>query len=163
MNAPLERTMKSNLFALTLLVSLAAFAPACSSGSADDDSTPPLSAKAQMLVGVWNLNNSESRFGTEPWMTADDVDCRIDNTEEFEADGSWTLYDGTNPCGSGLTILTGRWRLAAGDSKILFSYDDVSGEYEQDIELLTELSLVRTFATGLTNGKQTRNSYDKQP
>jgi hypothetical protein len=116
----------------------------------------------QNVTGTWQQTNSEKRVGTAPWQVANDVACRVDNTEEYAGDGSWTLYDGTNQCGSGgSSIIHGTWRLAASDTKIIYTYEDINGEYEATIEQLGAGALVLTSSTGDTAGTQIRSTYAK--
>jgi hypothetical protein len=120
------------------------------------------SAAMQNIMGTWKQTNSESRIGTAPWQVAGDVACRADNTEEYASDGSWTLYDGTNQCGSGTGIVRGTWRLEAADTKVIYTYAQYSGEYEATIEQLTDRDLVLSHSTGDVAGTQTRSTYVKR-
>lgn len=87
----------------------------------------------------------------------------LDNTEEYEAGCAWTLYDGNVRCGTEETgIRHGTWRLAASDTKVIYTYDGIRGEYESTVETMTETELVLTRSTGETNGRQTRGVYRKQ-
>ena len=105
---------------------------------------------------------SENRIGSGAWSTADDVTCRTDNVEEYAADGGWILYDGTIQCGQGGTgIVHGTWRLAASDTKVVYTYEGASSEYEATVELMTETQLILTYSTGATSGMQVRSSYEK--
>jgi hypothetical protein len=112
-------------------------------------------------VGTWRQTAVEERIGGGPWLPADDA-CRLDNVEEFSSNGDWTLYDGTFSCGGSGGPARGEWRLEAGDTKLIFSYDGVGGEYESTIETLSDTTLVVSYSTGLTSGLQTRNTYRRQ-
>jgi len=108
------------------------------------------------------MNGFQTRTSGADWADIDDLPCRLDNTEEFGADGKWALYEGNTRCGQGGTgVLRGQWRLEASDTKIIFTYDDYGGEYESTIEKLTETELVYTESTGATDGSQNRKSYTK--
>jgi hypothetical protein len=115
-----------------------------------------------LLVGTWRQTAEEERIGAGPWQPADDA-CRLDNVEEFSSNGDWTLYDGTFSCGGSSTgPVRGDWRLEAGETKLIFSYDGIGGEYESTIETLSDTTLVVSYATGLTSGLQTRSTYRRQ-
>ena len=130
---------------------------ACGSG----ESSEP--APEGPLVGTWHQTMSEGRVGSGTWSAVDDVSCRTDNVEEYDADGGWVMYDGTVQCGAGGTgIIRGTWRLAAGDTKVIYTYQGAAGEYESTIELLSDSDLILTQSTGTLSGEQTRNTYEKQ-
>lgn len=152
-----ERTKKMNLRLKKNYAFAAAFVllPACASES---DDAP------KIIVGTWAQTGSEKRVGSDQWAPAADEDCRIDNVEEYAEDGSWTLYDGTFPCdaGSSSSISHGTWRLAASDTKLVYTYDTVPGEYEATVENLTGSELVLTFNTNDVAGTQVRSTYRKQ-
>lgn len=140
-----------------LLVSIAS----CGDDTTADEAE--LSAAESALVGTWKQTNSESRVGTEPWVVSDDADCRIDNTEQYDADGTWAWFDGPVQCGGGGTgVLGGTWRLAASDTKVVYTYEGAAGEYESTVETLTETEMVLTFSTGQIDGLQTRYTFTKQ-
>ena len=114
------------------------------------------------IVGTWKQTMAEERVGTGSWAAPADAACRLDNTEEFAADGAYTLYDGTLSCGPGGTgIVSGTWRLAAANTKVIFTYEGTSGEYPSTVEMLTDSDMVLTFDTGRTDGLQTRSTYRK--
>jgi hypothetical protein len=128
---------------------------ACSSDTSSGSSSP--------IVGTWLQVKSEERIGSGDWSVSADADCRTDNTEQYDANGNFTLYDGTNVCGGGNdSIARGKWRLEAGDTKVIFTYDGIPGEYESTVESLTATDFVRTFSTGTTDGKQARYTFKKK-
>lgn len=148
MPAPLSR-----LLAAVLGVALLT---ACSSEgtSRSDDSSP--------IVGTWKVLSDQERIGTKDWTPSSEA-CRSDNTEEYKAGGAWTLYAGDNQCGGGGTgISKGTWRLAAANTKVIYTYERFRGEYESTVESLTETEMILTKATGETNGRQWRTVYRKQ-
>ncbi|MGV3539910.1 MAG: lipocalin family protein [Rufibacter sp.] len=144
--------MKRHLLLLLLVPFF--FVTSCSK---DDEEEEEL----HKMVGTWRVNKYESRTGTGNWQNANQS-CRLDNTEEYEADGSWTLYDGTNQCGAGTGITKGTWRTAASDTKVIYTYTGISGEYESTIEELTATTLVLTNSVGDVANTQTRVTYQKQ-
>lgn len=146
--------MQTRLLASRLIVGVALCA-ATHGCSSDSDA-------ARRLLGTWQQTNSESRVGANPWKPASDLACRSDNTEEYGEDDAWTLFDGTNQCGSGASIVRGTWRLAAADTKIVYTYERATGEYESTVESLTDTDLILTNSTGDLAGTQTRSTYRKR-
>jgi hypothetical protein len=141
---------------LSLTLVMVGALPACSSESAESAAPSP-------VVGAWTQTTAEERFGAADWAVAKDAACRTDNTEEYAANGDFTLYDGTIRCGIGGTgISKGTWRLAAANTKLIFTYAGTSGDYVSTVESLTATDMVLTFATGETNGRQTRSTYRKR-
>lgn len=127
-------------------------------GGCSDEGDDSAAGKSP-LVGTWALTTAETRIDTGPWMPGDA--CRTDNTEEYGANGDWTLYDGPLQCGSGDTgIRRGNWRVTAGGTKIVYTYDGISGEYESTIESLTENSLILSFSSG--GSGQSRYTFQKR-
>ena len=110
---------------LALACASGGLATACGSDGGGDSS----SSSSSPIVGTWKQTKAEERTGTSPWAVAHDAACRTDNTEEFAANGAWTLYDGTVQCGAGTGIGHGSWRVTAANT-IVFTYDGVPGEYE---------------------------------
>lgn len=128
--------------------------PACSS---DDDSSS-LSPVAQKLIGSWVRTGIEQNTGNG-WVDITE-DCNLDDVEEFSPDGLYVFYPGTNTCWGSL-VEYGTWRLAAGDTKIVFTYDEADGEYESTIVTITENYLEITHSTGDINNTQIRKKYSK--
>lgn len=112
------------------------------------------------IVGTWQVTSYETRQGSGNWQDAGQA-CRLDDTEEYESNGQWTKYDGTNQCASGTGITTGTWKLEANDTKVVYTYDGVPGEYESTVELLSEGSLIVSFSTGDVANTQYRVTYVK--
>jgi hypothetical protein len=147
----MEMRMKKVLVGVLALMTLTA----CSSkGSSTPEESGP-------IVGTWKVTAFEERIGETDWAPNTADPCVLDNTEEYEGDGSWTLYDGNNRCGTA-GIRHGTWRLTASNTKVVYTYEGIRGEYESTVESLTETELVLTRATGEVNGRQTRHSYRKQ-
>lgn len=116
------------------------------------------------IVGHWKIVNYEIRT-TNPstsWRSLGEA-CRFDDVEEFKANGKWISYDGTHQCpgGNGTGIYRGTWKLTANDTKVIFTYEGVPGEYESTIESLTNTTLVLSFATGSIDGRQNRITYTR--
>jgi hypothetical protein len=117
-------------------------------------------SKQSPLVGSWKRTKIESRTNANAWVI-DTRTCYTDDVEEYAADGAWTFYDGTKQCSAGTGIKKGTWKLAAGDTKVIYTYQGVSGEYESTIETLTATALVLTQSTGDVNNTQVRTTYQK--
>jgi hypothetical protein len=116
--------------------------------------------EADLIEGTWHQVKIEQRTNANPWQD-NALTCNLDDTETFEKDGKWTLYDGLNQCQPGTGIRTGTWRLTASDTKVIFTYTGVSGEYESTVETLTENNLVLSHSSGDQNNTQFRNTYTK--
>lgn len=113
------------------------------------------------IVGTWKVISHETRQGNEvTWQPAGEP-CKLDNTEVYEADGKWTLYEGTKQCSQGTGVMKGTWKLAASDTKVVYTYDGVSGEYESSVEELNANKLVLTNSAGDLNNTQYRTVYTK--
>lgn len=123
--------------------------------SKDDDS-----AVSSPIVGSWEVISYETRQGSGNWQNANQP-CRLDDTEEYASNGEWTKYDGTNQCAAGTGITLGTWELRANNTKIVYTYDGVPGEYESTIELLDEENLIISFSSGDLNNTQFRVTYVK--
>ncbi len=119
-------------------------------------------APEEPIVGSWKVVSIESRVPGGSWAPDADSACNLDNTEEYSPDGDWTLYEGTVHCGSDpIGIMTGTWRMAAGGTKVLKTYDDYVGEYESTVEQLTDTQMVLSHAAGDTAGTQFRTTFEK--
>lgn len=139
--------MKKNIFFL-LVISLLI---SCSDSQED----------LPIIVGSWEVIKEEVKYPDSEWETSDQ-ECRFDNTEEFEEDGTHILYDGTFDCGeSGTGIEYGSWRLAADDTQVIFTYDGYAGEYPKTIEELNPDQMILSYDTGLVSGMQVRTTYSK--
>lgn len=141
--------MKINIFkiALSLVVIL-------SSCSKDDDTS------SSKINGTWEVVSYETRQGNLEWEASSEI-CRLDDVEEYESNGDWTKYDGTNQCSAGTGITTGTWKLKANNTKIVYTYDDYSGEYESTVEQLTDNIMVISWSAGDLNNTQYRVTYSK--
>lgn len=117
-------------------------------------------SKQSPLIGSWKKTKIESKTSTTNWVT-DTRTCYNDDVEEYSDGGAWTSYDGTKQCSAGTGIIKGTWKLAAGDTKIIYTYQGYTGEYESTIESLTENSLVLTQSTGDVKNTQVRTTYQK--
>jgi len=117
--------------------------------------------KTSPLVGTWTKTKMETKTSSTNW-TVDTRTCYTDDLEEYGADGSWTLYDGTKQCSAGSGITKGNWRLAANNTKIIFTYQAFSGEYESTVETLSETSLVLTQSVGDLANTEVRITYVKK-
>jgi hypothetical protein len=115
------------------------------------------------IVGAWKVINYESRTTTPATDWYRGEECRFDNVEEFLKDGTYTLYDGTQKCGTNSGGITkGTWRLAANNQKVILTYEGVLGEYETTIEEINESTMVLSFASGTLNGLQNRVTYSRE-
>lgn len=116
------------------------------------------------IVGSWNLISYEIKTENPPteWRPLGES-CRLDDIEEYNEDGTWTRYDGTNQCGGGncIGIYNGTWKFVANNSKVIFTYQGVPGEYESTVETLNGNTLVLSFSSGTTDGRQNRVTYSK--
>lgn len=138
--------MKNQLFILLLIISSSFFA---------------CKKKKHLLIGSWETVNYEFRVGDDPvWKVLEEA-CRYDDIEEFDEYGTWTHYDGTNQCVPGLSIYKSQYKISANNKKIIHVYEDAIGEYEYDIELLTEDELVVTWGSGDLANTQYRESYKR--
>ena len=115
-----------------------------------------------LLVGTWRQTAHETRAGSAEWAQPADARCRLDNVEEYEEDGSWVVYDGTDQCGAGTGITRGTWRSAVSDTKVIFTYAGASGEYESTVVRVSDTELVLTHSTGDVQGTQVRSTYRRQ-
>ncbi len=115
----------------------------------------------RLLTGTWVISNYEVKSDLSPQWTQSTESCHFDNVEEFDKDGDYTLYDGTDMCNSS-EIIYGTWELAASNTKIIFTYDFASGEYESDIVKLTKDEMILTWGSGLSTGEQFRATYYKR-
>jgi hypothetical protein len=127
-----------------------------SSCSKDEESN---SETKNFLLGSWKKNKVEKRINSNPWEDIT-VNCNLDDVEEYESNSDWALFPGTNTCNSE-SIVTGNWSLGASDTKIIYTYDAFSGEYESSIESISASSLVLTQNTGDLNNTQFRFTYTK--
>lgn len=141
--------MKLKLF--TLLSLLVLFLAGCKKDKEEEKS---------QLVGSWKKTKIESKTSTTNWVT-DTRTCYNDDVEEYSDGGAWASYDGTKQCSAGTGIIKGTWKLAAGDTKIIYTYQGITGEYESTIETLTATSLVLTQSTGDVRNTQIRTTYQK--
>lgn len=133
------------------------FASALLFSCGDDDS----SENKSPITGTWKTVSYETREGAGEWEPTDEA-CRLDDTEEYKADGSWTKYDGTNQCSAGTGIIKGTWALTASDTKIVYTYDGFEGEYESTVEQLSEQALIITSSAGDLDNTQYRATYIKK-
>lgn len=148
----MEIRMKSALVGLFAVVTMTACA---SKGSSMPEESGP-------IVGTWQQTSSEDRVGANDWAPSATAECRLGSTEEYEADGTWTLF-GTRKCeGSGSGVRKGTWQFAANKTKIIYTYEGISGEYASTIETLNETELVLTKFVGDVAGTETRAIYRKQ-
>lgn len=116
------------------------------------------------IQGSWNLAAWDIKTENPPsdWKPKGE-ECRLDDMEEYKADGTWIKYDGSNQCpgGNGIGIYRGTWRLTANNGKVIYTYEEAQGEYESTVESLTETTMVLTFASGTVDGRQNRVTYTK--
>ena len=118
------------------------------------------SAVASPIVGSWEVISYETRQGTGSWQNANQA-CRLDDIEDYASNGDWTKYDGTNQCAAGTGITRGTWELKANNSKVVYTYEGVPGEYESTIELLDEETLIVSFSAGDLDNTQFKVTYAK--
>lgn len=138
-------------FIATLILALVA-----TSCSKDDDSG---SSVKKNLEASWTKDKVETRINDGSWQNIT-ATCNLDDVEEYQSNNDWTLYPGTNLCNSE-SVTTGSWSLRANDTKIIYTYDGFSGEYESSIETITENVLILTQNVGDLNNTQFRFSYSK--
>ncbi|MHA3788623.1 lipocalin family protein [Flavobacterium hauense] len=128
--------------------------------SCSDDSDEKDDTGNSEIVGVWKKTKEEARQGNEAWEDVTE-DCDLDDTEEYEAGGDWTLYPGTVTCGSA-NVIKGSWELKANNTKVVYSYDEFEGEFESNIEELTNTKMVLTHSSGDIDDTQYRDTYVKK-
>jgi hypothetical protein len=141
--------MKIKLFTLLSLVVL--FFAACKKDKKEEQSP---------LIGSWKKVKIESKTSTTNWVT-DNRTCYDDDVEEYSDGGAWASYDGTKQCSAGTGIIKGTWKLAVNNTKIIYTYQGYTGEYESTVETLTATSLVLTQSTGDVKNTQVRTTYQK--
>jgi hypothetical protein len=124
--------------------------------SKDDDTS---SSVQKNLQKSWTKDKVERRINDGAWQDIT-VSCNLDDIEEYQSNSDWTLFPGTNTCDSE-SVTTGSWSLRANDTKIIYTYDSFSGEYESTIETITENVLILTQNTGDLNNTQFRFTYSK--
>lgn len=116
------------------------------------------------IQGSWNLVAWDIKTENPPsdWSPKGE-DCRLDDIEEYQPNGTWVKYDGSHQCagGNGIGIYRGTWRLTANNSKVIYTYAEAQGEYESTVETLTATTMVLTFASGTVDGTQNRVTYTK--
>ncbi len=113
------------------------------------------------IVGTWKITAYQIRSNSSPtWIDAGEP-CKLDDTEEYFANGKWIRYDGNHQCTTGTGVVTGTWRLAAASTKIVYTYDIAPGEYESTVEQLSSTRLVLSWSAGDANGTQYRATYTK--
>lgn len=113
------------------------------------------------IVGTWHVVAYETRAGNANWTTSVGT-CRLDDIEEYEANGRWTLYDGTDQCEAGTGITRGTWELRASNTKIVYTYDAFDGEYESTVEELSDSRLVISWSAGDLDNTQYRLTFRKE-
>lgn len=113
------------------------------------------------IVGTWQKTKVEQSTNGGSW-TNSTKSCQLDDTEEYASGGKWTAYDGPNQCSAGTGIITGTWRLAAGGTKIIYTYSGFSGEYESTVDLLDGSNLVIIHAVGDNDNTQIKTTYIKK-
>lgn len=112
------------------------------------------------IVGTWRVTAYETRQGSGSWQSTGEA-CRLDDTEEYNANGRWAKYEGANQCVIGTGITRGTWRLTAANTRIVYTYDDYAGEYESTVEQLTSGSLIISWSAGNQAGTQFRVRFTK--
>lgn len=112
------------------------------------------------LAGSWQKEKVETRVKDDPWSDITQ-DCNLDDIEDYASNGNWTLYLGSLRCESGLSVRKGNWTLKANDTKIIYTYDDLQGEYEKDIEVISENLLIVTHNAGDLDNTQFRYTFKK--
>ncbi len=117
--------------------------------------------EARFIEGTWKRTKIEMRLGSNPWEEITES-CNLDDTEEYTESGNWSYYDGTNQCNPGSGIMTGTWKFAADNTKIIYTYTGIDGEYESTIESIEKKKLVLTYSSGDLLGTQYKYTYEKQ-
>ncbi len=123
------------------------------------DETDPVTVSP--LIGSWMKTKVETKTSSTDWKV-DAKTCYTDDLEEYEASGTWTLYDGTQQCTAGSGITKGTWKFAANNAKLVFTYQGFSGSYESTVETLTDKSMVLTQSTGDLAKTEMRITYVKK-
>jgi hypothetical protein len=113
------------------------------------------------VVGTWKKVKEETRLSGGSWEDVNEP-CQLDNVEEYQSNGNYTVYPGADLCSPSESTITGTWRSAANNTKIIYTYSGYSDEFESTIEELTNTSMVITHATGTISGAQIRDTYQKQ-
>ncbi len=142
--------MKKTIQTLFLTFSMALLVTSCKK---EKDESP--------IVGSWQITKIETRITGQNWQNLGQP-CRHDDVEEYQSNGKWTYYDGANQCEPGSGILRGTWKLAANDTKVVFTYEGASGEYDKNVESLTESSMVLLHNAGDLNNTQYRYTFTKK-
>lgn len=124
----------------------------------DSDDDEPQS----LLVNSWNVVKFQSKLPSETEWTDSSNTCTFDDTWEFTTANEVIIFTGSILCeGDTNTINTiiDDYQLAANDTKIIFT---VGGfEFEEDIEELTENTLITTYALGTIDNAQGRRIFTK--
>lgn len=124
------------------------------------DSEDPSSATASLLTNSWDVVKFQRKLPSETeWTDPSSNSCNLDDTWEFSSSGNVTIYNGSVLCDGTLnsdTFILG-FELAANDTKIIFNLDGF--EYEEDIEELTEDTLITTYAIGTTDNAEGRRIF----
>lgn len=128
----------------------------------DKEEEPKKSEIEQQLIGAWTESKIEELGEAGNWIDFTRP-CDLDDVSEFLPSGKYALYQGVNICeGGDHTVLNGAWRLGSNDTKIIFTYEAYSGEYERSIESFTATQMVLKHATGETVSRQIRTTYVKK-
>ena len=127
--------------------------------SCSDDDNESTNTQVSDIVGIWRTTKIEERTAANPWENVTEA-CDLDDTEEYSANGDWALYPGTVTCGSA-AVMTGTWELRANNTKVVYTYDGASGEYESTVESLGSDTMVLTHSAGDLANTQYRTTYIK--
>lgn len=124
-------------------------------GDSEDDSSTSL------IVNSWDVVKFQSKLPSETTWTDSDETCNLDDTWEFTDDGEVLIYGGSNLCDgdNNASNTVYGYEFAANNTKIILII--AGNEYEEDIEELTETTLITTYALGTTNNAEGRRIFTK--
>lgn len=119
------------------------------------------SSTSSLLTNAWDVVVFQSKLPSETTWTDSSTTCNLDDTWEFTNSGEIIIYGGSFLC-DGDTNFSNTiydFKLAANDTKIIFT---IAGyEYEENIEELTETTLITTYALGTTNNAEGRRIFSR--
>ncbi len=113
------------------------------------------------LIGSWLRVKVEYKDAENIWQDVH-LPCLTADTEEYRANGVWFVAIGDSPCGPGTDTHEGKWRLEADGTKIIYSNNAASGEFEATVEVLTDNQLVLIRNVNSAGPQQHRTTYQRK-
>ena len=115
----------------------------------------------KLIPGRWLRSKIEYSTDGTTWSLSSNS-CQLDDIEEYTSDGKWLFSGGSDICSSSTGTPTGTYRLAEEGTKIIFIYSHTPGEYEKNIELLDQNTMILNHNIRDINNTQARTTYLRQ-